>query len=139
MPNINHAGYGPVDNGLTGNWAQDSQPWASDLTLWNGPDFVPSNARVIAGSSDVKLYMLDASASFDGVLPQAYLERRGLSFEMPENIKLIKGIRPRITGNTGDTVLIQVGSQDDPWGNPTYCFGVMIILTSLTLIINYST
>lgn len=121
MPNINHAGYGPVDNGLTGNWAQDSQPWASDLTLWNGPDFVPSNARVIAGSSDVKLYMLDASASFDGVLPQAYLERRGITFEMPENIKLIKGIRPRITGNTGDTVLIQVGSQDDPWGNPTYC------------------
>lgn len=120
MPNVNHATYGPVDNGLIGNWAQDSAPWDSDLTKWNGPDFVPTAARVIMGSNNTKLYMLDASASFDGVIPSAYLERRGLSFDASETLKLIRGIRPRIVGNTGQTVLIQIGSQTDPFLEPVW-------------------
>lgn len=120
IPSIHHANTGPVDNGLVGNWAQDSAPWASDLTVWNGPDFVPSLARCLMGADAQKLYMLDSSASFDGALPQAYLERRGLSFDVPENVKLIKGIRPRIVGNTGDTVQIKIGGQTDPWAEPTW-------------------
>jgi hypothetical protein len=120
IPNVNHAAFGPVDNGLTGNWNQDSAPWASDLTLWNGPDFVPSTARCLMGSNDQKLFMMDASSSFDGVLPSAYLERRGLSLGKPESIKLVRGIRARITGNPGETVLVRVGSQDDPWNEPVW-------------------
>ncbi|MGB4498540.1 MAG: hypothetical protein WBI40_07565 [Methylococcaceae bacterium] len=120
MPNVNHAASGAVDNGLAGNWSQDSAPWGSDLSLWNGGDFVPSAARLIAGSANTKLYMLDSSASFDGAIPNAFLERRGLSFEVPENMKLVRGIRPRISGNIGDTVQIQIGSQDDPFTEPTW-------------------
>lgn len=120
LPNINHAAFGPVDNSLLGNWNQDSAPWASDLSSWDGPDFTPSTARVLMASSATKLYLLDASASFDGSLPTAYLERRGLSFDAPESIKLVRGIRPRITGNTGETVTFKVGSQSDPWEEPTW-------------------
>lgn len=120
IPNLNHAAFGPVDNGLEGAWSQDAAPWASDLTQWNGPDFTPSSARVMMASNDRKLFLLDASASFNGELPQAYLERRGLSFDAPESMKVIRGIRPRIVGNTGDTVLIRVGSQDDPWQEPNW-------------------
>lgn len=120
IPNLNHANFGTVDNTLGGTWAADSDPWASDLTLWNGPDFTPNTARVLMASNDTKLYMLDASASFDGTIPSAYLERRGLSFDDPESMKLVKGIRPRFTGNTGDTVKVYVGATDDPWAEPTY-------------------
>lgn len=120
MPNVNHAGYGAVDNGLIGNWNQDSSPWSSDLTLWNGGDFVPSSARVITGSANTKLYMLDASASFDGAIPSAFLERKGLSFDSPESMKLVRGVRPRIYGNVGETVKIHVGYSDDPFLEPTY-------------------
>jgi hypothetical protein len=120
LPNLNHAAFGSVDSGLTGNWSQDSAPWDSDLTVWDGGDFVPSAARVIAGSANTKLYMLDASSSFDGVIANAYLERRGLSFDSPETMKLIRGIRPRIQGNTGNTVQIQIGSQTDPFTEPEW-------------------
>ena len=120
LPNINHASSGPLDNGLTGNWSQDPAPWLADLTMWNGPDFVPSTARAILASAGTKLYMLDASASFDGVIPSAYLERRGLSFGAPEKIKLVRGIRPRIVGNTGETVNIKIGSSDDPYLDPAW-------------------
>jgi hypothetical protein len=71
-------------------------------------------------TSDSKLLMLDNSASFEGTQPSAYLERRGLSMDAPERIKLVRGIRPRILGNTGQTVNIQIGSSDDPYANPTY-------------------
>ena len=120
MPGVHHANFGQVDNTLTGTWASDSDPWDSDLSLWDGPDQVPNAARALMGSSATKLYMLDAASSFDGVIPSSYLERKGLSFGAPDKFKLIKGIRPRITGNVGDTVTIKVGSQDDPYSNPTY-------------------
>lgn len=121
LPNVNHADMGPVDNSLAGNWAQDSAPWDSDLTAWNGPDFTPDTVRVIMASADAKLFMLDASSSFDGAIPQAYLERRGLSLGSPEFMKLVSGIRARITGNPGETVIIKVGGHNtDPYADPEY-------------------
>lgn len=120
LPNVTHAAYGPVDNSLSGNWSQDDAPWDSDLTAWNGPDFTPDTARVMMGSADNKLYLLDASASFDGALPDAYLERAGMSFDAPERIKLMTGLLPRITGNQGGTVRIKVGTADAPGAAPEW-------------------
>lgn len=120
IPNLNHAAAGPVDNGLTGIWSADSDPWDADLTLWNGPDIVPSTVRAIMASTDQKLYLMDSSASFNGSLPTAYLERKGLSLGAPEVIKVVKGIRPRIVGNTGQTVNIKIGSSNDPYTDPTW-------------------
>ena len=131
LPNVTHAAYGPVDNSLGGNWNQDDAPWDSDLTAWNGPDFTPDTARVMMGSADTKLFMLDSSTSFDGALPDAVLERRGLTFDLPERIKLVTGIRPRVVGNKGGTVIIKIGSaenvEDEPnWTTMTYTIGTTL-------------
>jgi hypothetical protein len=121
LPNLNHAACGPVDISLAGTWAADNDPWKADLTAWNGPEYTPDTARVIMASTDVKLYLLDGSASFNGTQPSAYLERRGLGLDDDEHMKLIKSVRPRITGNNGDTVIIKVGGHDtDPYADPTY-------------------
>lgn len=133
LPAVNHAAYGPVDNSLAGNWNQDSDPWSTDLTAWNGPDYTPDTARVMMGSSDSKLYLLDASASFDGALPQAYLERRGLHFDAPDRIKTVTRLRPRIAGNAGGTVLVKVGSAADPYGDPVWTTATFTIGTSSTV------
>ena len=101
-------------------WSADSAPWGSDLTKWNGNEFVPATTRLLAASADTKLFLMDSSAAFDGALPDAYLERRGLTFDDPESIKLVKGIRGRIVGETGATVLIYVGSSNDPYDDPVY-------------------
>jgi len=124
LPNLNHANYGSVSNDLGGTWAQDSDAWDSDLTAWNGPDYTPDTTRVLMASTDTKLYMLDASASFNGSIPTAYLERRGLTFDAPDKIKLVKGLRLRIDGNNGTTVMIQVGYSDTIDGEPTYSTAV---------------
>ncbi|QGZ42715.1 hypothetical protein IP92_05752 [Pseudoduganella flava] len=120
MPNVNHAACGSVDNTLNGTWDADGEPWDSDLTKWNGPDFTPNASRVMMASNDTKFYLLDSSASYDGVLPSSYVERVGLSFGTDVNRKLVRSIRPRITGNDGDTVIVQVGTQQTPYSPPTY-------------------
>lgn len=120
LPNVNHASFGSVDNSLNATFDSDPDTFNSDLTTFDGLDLVPATARVILASNDQKLFLLDGSASFNGTIPSAYLERQGLSFDAPQNIKLVKGIRPRIKGNLGETVQIQIGSSNDPFVAPTY-------------------
>jgi hypothetical protein len=121
LPNVNHAACGPVDNSLANTWAADADTWDSDTTAWNGPDYTPSTARVIMASSDSKLYLLDGSASFNGEIPDAYLERRGIGFDDDEHMKMIISIRLRVTGNAGETINISIGGHNtDPYAEPTY-------------------
>jgi len=120
IPNLNHANYGTVDYALNDSWDADSDPWNSDITLWNGPTFTPNTTRVLMASNDNFLYLLDASALFDGVQPVSYVERRGLGYGADEMRKLVKGVRPRVTGNVGDTIIIKIGVQEDPYADPVY-------------------
>jgi hypothetical protein len=121
LPSVNHAVCGPVDNTLANTWAADADTWDADLTAWNGPDYTPPSARVIMANALSKLYLLDGSASFDGAIPTAYLERRGMGMDDDEHMKLLSGVRARITGNDGDTVIIKLGGHNtDPYADPTY-------------------
>jgi hypothetical protein len=120
MPNVNHAAFGHVSQDLGGSWASDGDSWDSDLTLWDKGDFIPGISSVVMASSASKLHLLDGASSADGALEDAYLERVGLSFGAPEQIKLVRGIRPRIQGNVGETVTIKIGSSDDPYIDPVY-------------------
>ncbi len=120
MPGVNHADYGPVDNGLGGTWNSNSQPWNSILKKWDGPDFVPSTARTLLAGANQKLYLMDSSASFDGAMPVSFMERRGLDLGESYRRKLVKGLRANITGNPGETVIIKIGYADDAYADPVY-------------------
>jgi hypothetical protein len=120
IPRLHHAAYGPVESGLGQPWDGDASPWFSDVTGWNTSELTPDTARALMASADQKLFLLDSSTTFDGAIPRAFLERRGLSFGAPEGRKLIRGVRPRIRGTEGETVLIKVGSADDPYEDPIY-------------------
>lgn len=121
LPNANHVNCGPVDSTLTDStWAGDSSAWDSDLTLWDQDGYMVSALRCLVASADTKLYLLDYVNSYGGALPSSYVERVGLSLGVPEQIKLVKSIRPRIKGISGQTINIQVGFQNDPYDGPTW-------------------
>jgi len=120
LPNVNHISYGAVDTTQTSSWDSDGDPWVADLSAWNGPGFTPAISSCVAASSAIKLYALDTATYYAGVAPTCYLERRGLSFGSPESIKFVRGIRPRVMGDTGATIIFNIGSQDDPWEDPTW-------------------
>jgi hypothetical protein len=58
---------------LGGAWSQDSDTWDADLTAWAGPDFTLDSTGVMMASSSSKMFLLDASATFDGAAPSAGL------------------------------------------------------------------
>lgn len=120
IPNLNHAAPGQVDDELNTDWNQDSDPWLADLSWWNTLDYTTSASRVLMASNDTKLFMLDATTTFDGTQPEAYLERTGLGLDADDKIKVIRGVRPRITGNPGQTVTVKIGVSSDPYTTPTY-------------------
>jgi hypothetical protein len=88
--------------------------------MFNSSDFTPDISRVMMAPNTTKLYQLDSSVTFNGTNITSYMERRGLHFDAPDKIKTIKGIRPRITGNSGYTVQVQVGWSNEPYEDPTY-------------------
>lgn len=121
IPSLNHANAGLMESGLgSTTWDSDSTTWDSDITLWDQLDFTPDAARVLMAGSSSKLYLLDSGATFDGSAISSYMERRGLSFDAPEQMKLVRGIRPRIRGINGQTVIVKVGYASEPYNDPTW-------------------
>lgn len=120
LPNIYHGADGPVEAAASDTWASDVDPWKADISSWGSSGLVPELARAVVASSAPALYLMDGSAAYAGETPEAYVERRGMNFDAPERIKLIKRVRPRITGNVGETVKVLIGSQADPYGDPTW-------------------
>jgi hypothetical protein len=121
MPDLNHANYGPVEQGLSQPWSGDDAPWDEDTTTWAGGEYTPDSSRALMASDAGKLLLLDSSTSFDGVAPTSFIERRALPVGSMEQMKTITGIRPRIFGSAGDTLVIKLGGADlDPNAEPTW-------------------
>lgn len=120
MPSVYHGNYGPLDDETVNSWASDEDPWQIDETAWDGMGFVPPNARVLLGGVGPKLSLLDSSYSDQGAIRYAYLERSGLSLGRPDKVKLVRAIRPRITGQEGETIKISVGAQTTPYSTPVW-------------------
>ena len=53
-----------------------------------------------------------------------------MHFDAPEAIKLIKSVRPRITGTMGSTVNVQVGWSNEPYESPTYGLAIPFVIGS---------
>lgn len=121
VPSLHHAHEGLAEQGLTGaSWASDSESWDSDVTRWAESDFAPDAVRVVMASANTKLYLLDASATFDSTAQSSYIERQGLEFGEPNKIKFVSRIRPNIQGTSGTTVTVSVGYANTPYDTPTY-------------------
>lgn len=120
IPNLNHANSGAVDDTANTTWASDSASWDSDTTLWDSNAFSLTRSVSVLGSDVQKLYLMDSGATFDGINIVSLLEKTSLSFGDASKIKLVSKIRPRISGNIGQTVNVSVGSSDDPYTSPVY-------------------
>lgn len=131
LPNVLHAALGQIDSVDSGIWSTDEDPWSTDDTLWGGPDLVPWNSRVMMGTADPKMYLLDGAYSFAGSVPTTLLERRGLSFGSTETIKMVKSIQPVVKGQAGSILYISVGSHSDINEEPTWTTKEFIIGTSV--------
>jgi hypothetical protein len=129
LPNANHAASGLLDYSASSGWSTDAESWADDSTLWNQDEFTPADPRLLIASNAPGLYLADAGATFAGSAVEATLERSGMAFDAPEQVKVIRSVYPRIDAPAGTQVQITLGYSMDAeqapiWGNPvTYTVG----------------
>lgn len=99
--------------------------WNEQIRTWDGNTPIQDGMNVVMASKRGAIYILDMIGTLGGTAPDdppltAFLERKGISFDRPEMIKTIRGIRPHIEGIDGTTVKIKIGSQDRPNGRITW-------------------
>ena len=108
---------------VDGTWAGDSGSWDSDATTWSQSEMTASQAGIILCSTAPSILSVDTGTDFHGTAFTSKVERTGLSVGVPDRVKTIRSVFPRIDGATGQTVYIQVGGAMDvegpyEWSSP---------------------
>lgn len=115
---------GTIVYNLGNSWAADADPWDADDTAWNQYEYTQSTPRLILASAmNSSLTLVDTGKTFSGTPMKAWVEKTGMSFDVPDQIKYCSGVRPRIEAQSGTQIDIYVGSQDDledqvEWSDP---------------------
>jgi hypothetical protein len=120
LSSVTYGAFGQVNYtaGLT-TWG-DPGTWDMDATAWNENEYSPAEARLLMCHSTPYISFVDTGTSDFGSLIAASLERTGITLGDAGAIKTIRSIRPKIDGNTGATVNVQVGAAMYPDQTPTW-------------------
>jgi len=102
------------------SWAVDSDPWSADGTTWDENEYSPAEARLLTCRTTPLIAIEDAGTTDLGALIESSLERTGITFGDPYSVKTIRAVYPRIDGNIGDTVSVQIGASMFPDSGPAW-------------------
>ena len=122
QPAASHITRGLV-GGITGviDWDSDSQSWDDDQTVWSAALFNPTEDSLLqADRNNTKFYAIDTANDYAGAVIQSRVEKTGLDFDYPANLKQVHAITPRITGEAGVILSIEVGYANDDGGAVTW-------------------
>lgn len=121
LDSVTYGAFGQISVAASGStWASDSDTWASDATTWNENEYSPAEARLLMSHSTPRISIADVGTSDFGALIDASLERTGMSLGDPAAVKTVRAIRPRIDGNAGAVINVQVGASMFPDAAPTW-------------------
>lgn len=106
------------------SWDADPDPWDTDDTSWNQYEYTQASPRtMLASAANQTLALVDTGKTLQGAAMVSRLEKTGMSFDVPNQIKYCKGVRPRIQAQGGTVIEISVGAQDEleaavEWSDP---------------------
>ncbi|WLW64309.1 hypothetical protein RA224_13030 [Achromobacter aegrifaciens] len=115
---------GTIVYDLGNSWDADPDPWDTDDTSWNQYEYTQASPRLmLASAASQRLVLVDTGKTFQGAAMVSRFEKTGMSFDAPERIKYCKSVRPRIEAQSGTTIDIYVGAQEDlenavEWSGP---------------------
>jgi hypothetical protein len=103
-------------------FAADSVSFDESSTSFDQAQLPLSKAQLVLCTTEPKILAVDVGSTFHGSAFTASVERVGLAFGDPGQVKIVRGIYPRIDGNIGSTVYIQFGATMDAeapyaWGD----------------------
>lgn len=114
---------GPVDplaNVVsTDTWTNDSDVWDNDTTVWGESIIAKSSLRLLGGTAS-KLTYEDTGFSLNGSAYESVVERVAFGIPFDQNLppdistwKFCREIWPRITGDIGTQIQVQIGAMSE--------------------------
>ena len=126
---VNCASAGYVGESSDIIWGSDTGTWADDVGQWNSSDYPPQASRLLLGSMS-GVFSMDVGYQDNGANYTSFIERRGLALGDDSTVKLVRSIKPRISGEDGAEVTISVAGTFDPDEEPVYTDMTYIIGTT---------
>lgn len=125
LPNVTYGATGQIEYSSTQTWDSDNDAWDDDVTAWDEDEFSRNQARLLTTTTGPLIAAMDAAATFNGVPFTSYAERSGSAFDSPDVVKVVKGVRLRVTAPAGTQIKVEVGSamsvdDDVSWSAPAY-------------------
>jgi hypothetical protein len=116
LPQSTYGTSGIVDLGTLEDWGSDGESWGSDIYQWNQWQYNSSRESPVMFCPvdpivGARVYELDRTAAFAGVVPAVFVERQSMPLLDRRNVKLVKAVYPTITSAGNPTVGISVGGQ----------------------------
>lgn len=110
LQNVTYGDSGQV-NSVSSNttWDADADVWSQDGARWDENEYAANEARLIF-SHLTRVSLVDSGTTDFGANIVSSLERRGMSFDDPYTVKVIRAIYPRIEAAAGTPITVQVGS-----------------------------
>ena len=105
--------------GGSSTWS-DSDTWETDATSWNENEYSPAESRLLLCHSTPLISLADTGTSDFGAQIAASLERTGIHLDSPNIVKTCRAIYPRIEGNAGTVINIEVGAAMVANGAPVW-------------------
>lgn len=123
LNNVTYGASGQIDYSITSTWIASGDMWADASNAWNQDELSPAQSRLLTVSTSPVINAIDVSATWNGSAYTSRLVRTGLSYDMPDRVKLLKAFYPRFDAAKGTKVQIEFGSQNDieqsvMWSSP---------------------
>jgi hypothetical protein len=120
LPTITSACNAILTEGAT-TWSNVTGTWSSIIGGWSAYNTLePVESFLFMAALAQKIHRADVGYSANGSSFTATAERKGLSLDDPQQIKLCKGVWPKIDGSTGTQVTVQIGASMDAETEPTW-------------------
>jgi hypothetical protein len=127
IPNATFIARGIVkENSGVPTWAGSTETWEAAIGIWDSANFEAAietllMANGIGGSP--KLFSIDAATTDDGETIYAEMSKLALDMGLPQYLKVLKRVWPRVSASPGTELSIRCGSHnapDDPvtWSDP---------------------
>jgi hypothetical protein len=117
LPGVSASMPGLVEQSIEGTFDDKTLPFESYLTAFDQSEYGSQIERALFCAPGVsQLILMDSVPASPSDIVSGYMERTGLSFDAPNQVKTVARARPRIKAPTGTVLTFRLGGQMDPYG-----------------------
>ena len=114
---------GQIAVSVDDSFGADTISFDESSTTFDQAQLPLSKSQLVLVTNTPQILAIDVGNDFHGTDFTAQIERTGLAFGDPSVVKLVRSVYPRIDGNNGSIVYVQVGATMDvespyTWSDP---------------------